>query len=107
MIIDFHTHVYPPKQAAAPRWQGRCPMTIENVLAAQERHGVDISVISNHTPYMRHSSPSRSSLSTARSTNIWPSSSKHSGKIYALACSVPNGRDDYLKGWSEPSKWTA
>ena len=34
MIIDFHTHVYPPKQQAAPSWKGKCPMTIENVLAA-------------------------------------------------------------------------
>ena len=54
MIIDFHTHVYPPKQQAAPAWQGKCPMTIENVLAAQDRHGVDATVISNHTPYLRH-----------------------------------------------------
>ena len=54
MIIDFHTHVYPPKQQAAPAWQGKCPMTIENVLQAQDRHGVDATVISNHTPYLRH-----------------------------------------------------
>jgi predicted TIM-barrel fold metal-dependent hydrolase len=98
VIIDFHTHVYPPKQAAAPRWQGRCPMTIENVLAAQERHGVDISVISNHTPYMRHSEP-EPILAEHREINkfLAEQQHKHSGKIYALACSVPNGRDDYLK----------
>jgi aminocarboxymuconate-semialdehyde decarboxylase len=98
VIIDFHTHVYPPKQAAAPRWQGRCPMTIENVLAAQERHGVDVSVISNHTPYMRHSEP-EPILAEHREINKYLAEQqhKHSGNIYALACSVPNGRDDYLK----------
>ena len=35
MIIDFHTHVQTPEQQADPFWQGRCPMTIENVLEAQ------------------------------------------------------------------------
>lgn len=75
MIIDFHTHVYPPKQQAAPSWKGKCPMTIENVLAAQERHGVDISVISNHSPYLRHAEPDLIHPSTARSTGSWPSSS--------------------------------
>jgi aminocarboxymuconate-semialdehyde decarboxylase len=98
VIIDFHTHVYPPKQAAAPRWQGRCPMTIENVLAAQERHGVDISVISNHTPYMRHSEPAPI-LAEHREINKYLAEQqhKHAGKVYALACSIPNSRDDYLK----------
>ena len=73
-------------------------MTIENVLAAQERHGVDISVISNHTPYMRHSEP-EPILVEHREINKYLAEQqhKHSGKIYALACSVPNGRDDYLK----------
>lgn len=36
MIIDFHTHVQTPEQQADPLWQGRCPMTIENVLEAQK-----------------------------------------------------------------------
>jgi aminocarboxymuconate-semialdehyde decarboxylase len=98
VIIDFHTHVYPPKQAAAPRWEGRCPMTIENVLAAQERHNVDASVISNHTPYMRHSDLSLV-LSEHREINkfLAEQQHKHSGKIFALACSVPNGGDEFLK----------
>ena len=36
MIIDFHTHVYHPDYRIEPFWQGRCPLTIEKVLEAQE-----------------------------------------------------------------------
>ena len=98
MIIDFHTHVYPPKQQASPRWEGKCPMTIENVLAAQERHGVEVSVISNHSPYLRDSDPDFI-LSEHKEINrfLAEQQHKHPGKIYALAASVPNGRDDFLK----------
>ena len=57
MIIDFHTHVFPPedfdtftgtgfhKNVGAKK--GRPPATIENVLEAAKIGGVDISVISN------------------------------------------------------------
>lgn len=38
MIIDWHTHVYPPEAAAAPEWQGRCPMTLENVAMLPRWH---------------------------------------------------------------------
>ena len=31
MIIDIHTHVHTPEDAAKPYWRGRCPMTIETV----------------------------------------------------------------------------
>ena len=98
MIIDFHTHVYPPKQQAAPSWKGKCPMTIENVLAAQDKHGVAASVISNHTPYLRHADFDKI-LGEHREINrfLAEQQHKHAGKIYALACSIPNGRDDYLK----------
>jgi len=40
MIIDFHTHVQTPEQQAAPFWQGRCPMTIENILEAQRKQAL-------------------------------------------------------------------
>jgi predicted TIM-barrel fold metal-dependent hydrolase len=98
VIIDFHTHVYPPKQASLPQYEGRCPMTIENVLAAQERHGVDASVISNHTPYLREAELSQI-LSEHREINKYLAEQqhKHAGKIYALACSIPNGGDAFLK----------
>ena len=63
MIIEWHTHVYPPEEAAAdalawdgksgPTWDGRCPMTIENVMDAHRKSGVAVSVITNAAHYMR------------------------------------------------------
>jgi hypothetical protein len=32
VIIDIHTHVAPPEVRDRPMWNGRCPVTIENVL---------------------------------------------------------------------------
>jgi hypothetical protein len=82
VIIDFHTHVYPPKQQAAPSWKGKCPMTIENVLAAQDKHGVAASVISNHTPYLRHADPDLI-LAEHKEINrfLAEQQAKHAGKI--------------------------
>src|SRR5436309_122915 len=53
VIIDWHTHVYPPEAAAAPSWQGRCPMVLENVLDVHQRAGVDMMVVSNPVHYVR------------------------------------------------------
>src|SRR5258705_291738 len=47
MIIDFHTHVHTPEDAAKPFWKGRCPLTIENALSAMDGAGIDMTVISN------------------------------------------------------------
>jgi hypothetical protein len=44
VIIEWHTHVYPPDEAAAsPFWGGRCPMTVENVLAVHHQAGLAVS----------------------------------------------------------------
>ena len=62
MIIEWHTHVYPPEETgdnptfdgkSGPGWGGRCPMTVENVLDAHHRAKIDISVVSNAAHYMR------------------------------------------------------
>src|SRR5262249_5193010 len=67
VIIEWHTHVYPPEEAAAdagtlegkrglidgPTWGDRCPMTVENVLDAHTKAGCAISVVSNAAHYMR------------------------------------------------------
>jgi hypothetical protein len=54
MILDFHTHVQMPEQQAHPMWRGRCPMTIENVLEAQQEGGVDFTLISQAMHELRH-----------------------------------------------------
>ena len=62
MIIEWHTHVYPPEEAAdnptwdgksGPGWGGRCPMTVENVLDAHHKAGIDVSLVSNAAHYLR------------------------------------------------------
>jgi hypothetical protein len=63
VIIEWHTHVYPPEEAAGDAgtydgrsgltWAGRCPMTVENVLDAHHKAGLDISVVSNAAHYLR------------------------------------------------------
>ncbi len=98
MIIDFHTHVYQPERMKAAHWQGRCPMSIENVLEAQEKNGIDLTVISNHTPYLRDT-PIDEAVGPQHETNKYLAEmqDKHAGKIAAMAVSIPNGGDAHLK----------
>ena len=42
MIVDWHAHVYPPELAKERRWGGASPLTIENLLEAHERAGIDL-----------------------------------------------------------------
>ncbi len=97
MIIDWHTHVYPPSEAARPVWQGRCPMTIENVLAAQERAGVDISVISNTMHFVRRVAPEQV-LDALEESNrhLAEQQDRHRGRIIGLASAIPGGGDAHL-----------
>lgn len=30
-IVEWHTHVIPPKDTLDPHWRSKCPLTIENV----------------------------------------------------------------------------
>lgn len=47
MIVDWHAHVYPPEMAKERRWGGASPLTIENLLEAHEKAGIDLCVVSN------------------------------------------------------------
>src|SRR4029450_11775824 len=53
MIVDWHAHVYPPELAKERRWGGASPLTIENLLEAHERAGIDLCVVSNTIHYLR------------------------------------------------------
>ena len=98
MIIDWHTHVYPPSEAEKPVWQGRCPMTIENVLAAQERTGIDASVISNPLHFVRGAAP-EVALAAVENSNrhIADMQDRHRGRIIGFASTIPGGGDGQLK----------
>jgi aminocarboxymuconate-semialdehyde decarboxylase len=98
LIIDWHTHVYPPAEAAKPVWQGRCPMTIANVLAAQQRAGIDASVISNTLHFIRRASPQEALAAIGESNrHLADMQHKHAGQVYGLASAIPGGGDDHLK----------
>ena len=53
MIVDWHAHVYPPELAKERRWGGASPLTIESLLEAHERAGIDLCVVSNTIHYLR------------------------------------------------------
>ncbi len=98
MIIDWHTHVHTPEQAAQDFWQGRCPMTIDNVLAAQDQAGIDVTVISNALHELRRMEPDEQ-LETVQTLNRYlaEQQDKHAGKIIAFGCTAPCGGDKFLR----------
>ena len=98
MIIDWHTHVHPPKEAARPFWRGKCPATIENVLALHDKAGLDLSVISSAGHYLRNFSREEA-VPVIRESNEYMASLRdnHKDKIVALATAIPGGGDAHLK----------
>ncbi len=108
MIIEWHTHVYPPEEAAAdartfdgksgPAWAGRCPMTVENVLDAHYKAGIDISLVSNAAHYLRGKAQHDELAAIRRWTDYAAEiQDAHEGTLYALATILPCGGPDYLK----------
>jgi aminocarboxymuconate-semialdehyde decarboxylase len=108
MIIEWHTHVYPPEEAEAdslawdgksgPTWDGKCPMTIENVMAAHHRSGVAVSVISNAAHYMR----GKSEADELKAIRRWSDyaaeiQQKHKGIVYGFATILPCGGPAMVK----------
>ena len=98
MIIDWHTHVHPPKEAARPFWRGKCPATIENVLALHAQAKLDISVISSAGHYLRNFSR-EDAVPVVRESNEYMASlrDRHKDRIVALATSIPGGGDGHLR----------
>lgn len=98
MIIDWHTHIYPLSETSRPVWQGRCQMTIESVLEAQDKAGIDMTVISNPLHYLRKASRQDALISIQESNRYLAElQNRYAGRIVALAASVPGGGEDYLK----------
>ena len=69
MRIDWHTHIHDPVDQARPYWQGRCPMTMENVLAAHELAQLDKTVISNAVHYLRFCKTVKETVDALESSN--------------------------------------
>ena len=98
MKIDWHTHVYPPEEAAKPSWQGRCPMALDSVLETHRNAGVDKFVVSNPVHYIK-GLPGTQAL---RGIQRWDEYSaevaqRYPGETFCFATTVPGGGGDYLK----------
>jgi hypothetical protein len=108
MILDFHTHVQTPEQQADPVWQGRCPMTIENVLEAQQEGGVDCTLVSQAMHQLRNMDRDQQ-LEEVKKVNRYIASlqDKHP-TIYGMAGTVPHGDDAFLREFERAiKKWMA
>ena len=115
MIIDFHTHVFPPedfetftgtgfhKNVGAKK--GRPPATIENVLEAAKIGGVDISVISNPIHNLRDMDRAQQ-LERCQRQNRYNAQqqNKYPGQIYGMASIVPYGGDPFLREFERAVK---
>ncbi len=97
MIIDFHTHVAPIEVRDRPMWRGKCPMTIENVLDAQEKAGIDRTVISYPYHELREMDAERQLTAIQKHNRYLASLQDQHESIYALAGAVPHGGDRFLR----------
>jgi aminocarboxymuconate-semialdehyde decarboxylase len=97
MIIDWHTHLYPPEETEKPYWKGRCQMTMENVLRAQDEAGIDATVVSNPGNYWRKLPPADALPVVERQNRYYAAMQQlYPGRIYAMAGCNPYGGDAYL-----------
>ena len=98
MIIEWHNHVYPPEEAEHPEWEGRCPMSIENVLEANAKSGVDAIVVTNAAHYMRYKSDADELAAVQRWTDYAAEiQNRYKGKVYCFATLLPCGGTAYVK----------
>src|SRR5262249_5010346 len=99
LLIDWHVHIHDIKDQANPFWQGRCPMTLENVLAAHKLAGLDRTVVSNAVHYLRFCKTAKETVDALESSNRYLAKCRdaHPDKLVAMATCVPGGGDECLK----------
>jgi aminocarboxymuconate-semialdehyde decarboxylase len=97
-IIDWHAHIYPPEVAAAPEWRGDCPLTIEKLLDAHEREGIDFCVVTNPIHYLKEMSD-RDALTALKRWNEYAAEvqQRYAGRVVVFSSSIPGGGDEFLK----------
>ena len=109
MIIDWHSHIYTPEEAAddqrtfdgtsGPSWGERgCPMVLENFLRAHQENNIDISVVTNAAHYLK----GKRDDEELRSVQAWTDyaaevQEKHKGVLYSFATILPCGGPAFIK----------
>ena len=98
MIVDWHAHVYPPELAKDRRWGGTTPLTIENLLEAHEKAGIDLCVVSNTIHYLKEKSADES-LAFLRQWNDYGAEiqQKYTGRIVVFSSTLPWGGPPFVK----------
>jgi len=98
MIIDWHAHVYPPELAKDRRWGGTTPLTIENLLEAHEKAGIDRCVVSNTIHYLKDK-PDQESLAFLQRWNEYAAEmqQKYRDRIIVFTSTLPCGGAPFMK----------
>jgi aminocarboxymuconate-semialdehyde decarboxylase len=104
MIIDIHTHVHTPEDAARPFWRGRCPMTIEHALDAQKRAGIDATVVSNPLHDLKHMDEAEQLAACAAQNRYVAELQNKYESIYGFATTVPYGGDKFMREFERAVK---
>lgn len=98
MIVDWHAHVYPPEMAKERRWGGASPLTIENLLEAHEKAGIDLCVVSNTIHYLKDKNNDES-LAFLRRWNDYGAEirQQYKDKIVVFTSTLPCGGEPFVK----------
>lgn len=98
MIIDWHAHVYPPELAKQRRWGDTTPLTIENLLEAHEKSGIDRCVVSNTIHYLKDKTD-QESLAFLQRWNEYAAEiqQKYPDRIIVFASTLPCGGAPFMK----------
>jgi len=109
MILDWHSHIYTPEEAAGDlrTWDGNtgpswgehgCPMVLENFLRAHEQNNIDISVVTNAAHYLK----GKRADEELPSVQAWSDyaaevQEAHKGMLYSFATILPCGGPAFIK----------
>lgn len=98
MIIDWHAHVYPPELAKERRWGGASPLTIENLLEAHKKVGIERCVVSNTIHYLKDKNADES-LAFLRRWNEYGAEiqQKYKDRITVFTSTLPCGGERFNK----------
>ena len=109
MIIDWHSHIYTPEEAAddlgtldgkhGPKWGERgCPMVLKNFLEAHYENGIDISVVTNAAHYLRGKADHEELQAVQKWTDYAAEvQQKYRGTLYSFATILPCGGAAFIK----------